>query len=328
MKLVWAILRGLAWSVLIVVLSGAALFGYFIYTPAPELPALTGELSEHAIEVDGRRRTYVTYVPRDLPPDAPLVLALHSSNGSSAQMRRATGYAFDRLADEHQFVVAYPEGFEGNWNACNIEGAYSANELDIDDVAFLSRVAATLTDQMAIDPNRVFATGLSRGGHMAFRLALEAPTRFRAVAAVAASIPAPNNFKCTPTGKDTPSVMIMNGTRDPLNPFGGGEVRLFGLFARGEVLSSRASSEYFAELNGITSAPTISETQHSDGIRVERQVWRGEGGAEIALVAIDGGGHVMPQPYWRNPRILGRTPREPNGPAEIWSFFERQADAR
>lgn len=79
---------------------------------------------------------------------------------------------------------------------------------------------------IGIDPARAFATGISRGGHMAFRLALEAPTRFRAVAAVAANVPAPENFKCKPAEAGT-SVMIMNGTKDPLNPFDGGEVRLF-----------------------------------------------------------------------------------------------------
>jgi polyhydroxybutyrate depolymerase len=117
----------------------------------------------------------------------------------------------------------------------------------------------------------------------------------------------------------------MNGTRDPLNPFDGGEVRLFGLFARGEVLSSRASAEYFAELNGVMSAPAVSETQLSDQVRVGRELWRAQSGVEVEHVSIHGGGHVMPQPYWRNPRILGPTPKEPNGPAEIWSFFERQS---
>src|SRR5437879_851830 len=92
----------------------------------------------------------------------------------------------------------------------------------------------TLLTEIGVDRGRVFATGISRGGHMAFRLALEAPSRFRAVAAVAANVPAPENFKCKPAGQGTSSVMIMNGTKDPLNPFDGGEVKLFGLFRRGK----------------------------------------------------------------------------------------------
>lgn len=108
-----------------------------------------------------------------------------------------------------------------------------------------------LIAEIGVDSGRVFATGISRGGHMAFRLALEAPSRFRAVAAVAANVPAPENFKCQPAAQGTSSVMIMNGTKDPLNPFDGGDVRFFGLFKRGTVRSSRESGQYFADLNKI-----------------------------------------------------------------------------
>jgi polyhydroxybutyrate depolymerase len=62
----------------------------------------------------------------------------------------------------------------------------------------------------------------------------------------------------------------------------------------------------------------------ADGVRVERMSWRNDAPVEVELDAIHGGGHAIPQPYWRYPRILGPTPREPNGPAVIWAFFERQ----
>jgi polyhydroxybutyrate depolymerase len=66
---------------------------------------------------------------------------------------------------------------------------------------------------------------------------------------VSANVPAPENFKCKPAGQGTSSVMIMNGTEDPLVPFDGGSVSLFGLFYRiGKVRSSRESGQYFADL--------------------------------------------------------------------------------
>jgi polyhydroxybutyrate depolymerase len=159
---------------------------------------------------------------------------------------------------------------------------------------------------------------------MAFRLALEAPSRFRAVAAVAANVPAPENFKCKPAAQGTSSVMIMNGTKDPLNPFDGGEVKFFGLFRRGKVRSSRESGQYFADLNHITGTPETNETPGTGEDHVEQVLWRNDSKVEVELIAIHGGGHGMPQPYWRYPRILGPTPKEPNGPAVIWAFFERQ----
>jgi polyhydroxybutyrate depolymerase len=317
-------LRVVVSGVIGVVALGGALFGYFVYSPAPEVPRLSGKLTRGTIAVGRLKRTYLTYVPRGLAKGAPLVVVMHGSGETGAHVRKWTGYGFDRLADEHGFAVVYPDGYEGYWNACNIVGDYSANRLDIDDVGFLTGVVDELVGELSIDPGRVFATGISRGGHMAFRLAFEAPSRFRAVAAVSANVPTPENFKCKPAGQGTSSVMIMNGTKDPLNPFGGGEVKFFGLFVRGYVRSSRGSGQYIADLNHVTGMPEASETEVADGVRVERVLWRNNSKVEVELEAIHGGGHGIPQPYWRYPRALGPTAKEPNGPEVIWAFFERQ----
>ena len=319
------ILRVILWSMVAVFVLGAVLFGYFVYTPAPQKPALSGTLTSGRIALRGRTRTYLLYVPRGLAKGAPLVLALHGSGEDGAQMRVQTGYGFEREADAHGFAVAYPDGYDGYWNGCNIAGDYAANTLDIDDVGFLSALADKLTREIGSDPAHVFATGVSRGGQMAYRLALEAPSRFRAVAAVSANVPAPDNFKCRPAGHGTSSVIIMNGTADPLSPYNGGEVRLFGLFmARGRVLSSRESGQYFAGLNHLGSNPVTQVTPAAGGMRVEDVRWQSGGAAEVELVGIHGGGHGMPQPWRRLPRLLGPTPAEPNGPAVIWAFFARQ----
>ena len=318
------VLRFFLWGLVVVVALGGALFGYFVYSPAPEVPRLSGKLTKGTIGVGGLERTYLTYVPQGLARGAPLVVVMHGSGQNSAQMRKATGYGFERLADERGFAVVYPDGYEGYWNACNIAGDYSANKLNIDDVRFLMGIVDKLISEIGVDPGRVFAIGISRGGHMAFRLALEAPSRFRAVAAVSANVPTPENFKCRPVGQGTSSVMIMNGTKDPINPFDGGEVKLFGLLRRGKVRSSRASGQYFADLNNITGTPETNETQVADRVHVEQVLWRNDSKVEVELVAIHGGGHGIPQPYLRYPRILGPTPKDPNGPAVIWAFFERQ----
>ncbi len=316
--------RFLLGGLIVVVALGGALFGYFVYSPSPEVPRLSGKLTEGTVEAGGLKRTYLTYVPQRLAKGAPLVVAMHGTGQNSAEMRIWTGYGFERLADERGFAVVYPDGYEGYWNACNIVGDYSANKLNIDDVGFLTGMADKLISEIGVDPGRVFATGISRGGHMAFRLGLEAPSRFRAVAAVAANVPSPENFKCRPAGQGTSSVMIMNGTKDPINPFDGGEVKFFGLLKRGKVRSSRESGQYLADLNNITGTPETSETQVTDGFHVEQVLWRNDSKIEVELVAIHGGGHGIPQPYWRYPRLLGPAPKEPNGPAVIWAFFERQ----
>ncbi len=312
-------------GVIVIVASLAALFGYFVYTPAPEVPQLSGALAAGAIDAGGYARTYLTYAPKGLPKGAPLVIVMHGSGGSGARIRMETGYAFERLADERGFALVYPDAYEGFWNACNIIGDYSANKFDVDDVGFLTGLADRLATEIGVDRARVFATGVSRGGSMAYRLALEAPSRFRAVAAVAASLPTPENFKCAPNVQGSPSIMIMNGVEDPLVPFNGGEVSFLGLmYKTGKVRSSRETGQYFADLNNIAGAPMTTETEMADGVRVEDVRWRGGSNVEVELVAIHGGGHGMPQPYRRPPRVLGPAPKEPNGSVMIWDFFDRQ----
>ena len=324
MKRFLRFLRFCLWSLIVVVALLGALFAYYVYSPAPEIPRLSGTLTKQTIQVDGRERFYRTYVPQGLAKGAPLVLAMHGSGENGEQIRIDAGYAFDRLADERGFAVLYPNAYEGDWNACNIVGNYRANKLNVDDVGFLTGLVDKLIGEIGIDPHRVFATGVSRGGSMALRLALEAPSRFRAIAAVSANEPTPDNSKCKPVGPGT-SVMIMSGTQDPLVPFDGGEDSLFGLaYISGTVRSSRESGQYFADLNHIVGTPETKQTPVADGVRVEQVLWHNDSRTQVELVAIHGGGHGMPQPYRRRPRILGPSPKEPNGPEMIWAFFERQ----
>ncbi|MFY7866288.1 alpha/beta hydrolase family esterase [Roseateles sp.] len=322
-KVLRPLLRGfLGLLALLAVLAG--LFAYFLYTPDPELPQLSGTLSKGTIEVDGVKRSYRTYVPKDLPKGAPLVLVMHGSGEGPSQIRVGTGYAFERLADQHGFALVYPKAFAADWNDCSRIGDKELNGVRSDDVGFLATLVEKLVAELSLDPARVFAAGVSNGGSMAMRLALEQPSRYKAVAAVVANVPAPENFQCQPAAQAT-SVMIMNGSEDPLVPYAGGEINLLGLFYKGgPIISSRASAQYFADWAQLTGAAQTSEKTVTEGVRVEQNRWSQDGKAEVELVSIHGGGHGLPQPYSKRPRLLGPSPMEPNGPAMIWAFFERQ----
>lgn len=308
---------------LLVVLAG--LFAYFLYTPDPELPQLSGQWTKGTIEVAGVKRSYRTYVPKDLPKGAPLVLVMHGSGEGPQNIRVGTGYAFERLADQHGFALVYPKAYASDWNDCSRIGDKELNGARGDDVGFLAALVDKTVAELKLDPTRVFATGVSNGGSMAMRLALEQPSRYKAVAAVVANVPAPENFQCQPAAPKATSVMIMNGTEDPLVPYAGGEINLLGLFYQGgPIISSRASAQYFADWAQLSGAPQTSERTFSEGVRVEQNRWSQDGKAEVELVSIHGGGHGLPQPYAQRPRLLGPSPMEPNGPAMIWAFFARQ----
>lgn len=330
MKQVLRLLRIFLFGLLGFITLAAALFAYFIYTPDPIEPPPSGALSKASFEADGLTRTYRTYLPKGLAKGAPLVLVMHGSGQNGAQIRLETGYEFDRLANQHGFAVVYPNARSFDWNDCSRVGDFDFEGRAVDDVKFLNGLVDKLVAKHGFDPRRVFATGVSSGGLMAMRLAVESPDRFRAVAAISANLPAPDNFKCKPAASGT-SVLIMNGTKDPLMPYAGGESSLFGLFYKGGMVRSAPdSAAYFVGRNKIAAGPSINPATPAqragrvEGGQFERTVWRDAGKLEVELVTIHEGGHGLPQPVWQRPRLLGPSPMAPNGALLIQEFFARQ----
>lgn len=313
----WVLIGGVALAGIL-----AALAGYLLYTPNPEHPRLSGTVAAGSIVINGQPRTYQAYVPKGLTPGSPLVLVMHGSGENGAAIRIETGYAFERLADARGFAVVYPNGENGHWNTCEIDR--DAQQPGVDDVGFLTALADKFIGEVGTDRNRVFAVGLSEGGYMAIRLALEAP-RFRALASVEANLPVPEDFQCKPVTQGVASVILIHGTKDRLVPFQGGEGSLIlGFLKNPKVLSSHATAQYFADLDAIVGPPLTTRSMSADGFGIESSVWNNGSGAEVELFAIDGAGHTFPQPYYRARRILGPSPRDPNAAEVIWAFFESQ----
>src|SRR5271156_2990007 len=206
-------------------------------------------------------RSYLAYVPVKLPFGSALVIVLHGSGMDGKKMRKWAGYEFDRLADRQGFAVVYPDGYRGNWNDCRRNATFAAKKENIDDVSFVLALIDRFRAEHAVDAKQVYAFGYSNGGHMAFRLAMEAPDEIAAIAAVAASLPTPDASSCPQRG-GTSRVMLVNGTEDPINPYQGGLVTIFGLAGRGTVMSSEASARTFAERNGITTSPIAAPNLH------------------------------------------------------------------
>jgi polyhydroxybutyrate depolymerase len=307
------------------ILAVVSAVGYFVFVrfPKPTQPALTGTLVRDSLHVGDRDRTFAYYAPSPLPPHPALVIAFHGSGETGEELRWHSGYGFDRVADAHGFVVVYPDGYEHHWDDCRAMASYAARTLHVDDLGFTRALIGYFQSKLGADKTRVFAAGHSNGGHMVYRLALEMPGEIRAVAAISASLPTPENADCEATGKPTP-VLIMNGTEDGLNPYGGGQSHVIGFGSSGDVLSSIETAQYFAGLEGASMTPVVERVPGGDAsLWVERSTW-GAPTARVVLDTVHGGGHVVPQSLSRYPRILGRTDQDFDGPAEIWRFFEEQ----
>jgi polyhydroxybutyrate depolymerase len=144
-----------------------------------------------------------------------------------------------------------------------------------------------------------------------------------AIAAFGANMPTEDNFACE-VKKAPLSVLLVNGTDDRINPFAGGKVSVFGFASRGTVLSSQATAELFAQRAGIAGFHHWQEAQGN----VERWRWFEPTRADVELVAVHGGGHVIPGPSSAFPRILGNVSRMFDGPRAAWQFFLRQMSGR
>jgi polyhydroxybutyrate depolymerase len=312
----------LAFGLLLLALVAFAAWG-LRFRRVPE-PALPGELVAGSLEHEGRTRTWRAYLPAQRAASPALVFVLHGSGGDWEQARAGYAYDFDVLAETEGFIPIYPDGFEQHWNDCRKAGPYVANTLDVDDVGFFRALVERFASEHGADRARVFATGISNGGQLALRLALEAPDLVRAVAPVAASLPAERNMDCRPAGRPV-SVLIMNGTDDPMNPFEGGDVALYGLVGnRGAVLSSAESADYFRDIagyNGAAERSVLPDLAPDDGSTVEVTRWQASGRKSVALYAIQNGGHNAPHPELTIPRLFGPTNHDIHAAHEIWRFF-------
>lgn len=291
----------------------------------PPMPALSGKIERGALEHGGRTRTWIAYLPAQPAAHPALVIALHGSMGTGAQARAAFGYDFDLLADRQGFIAVYPQGYEDHWNDCKVMGPYAAKHENIDDIGFLHALVERFVKDHAADPARVYVTGISNGGSMALCLAMQTPDFARAYAAVVASVPTPTNMAMTPKNQPV-SVLLMNGTDDPINPWQGGDVVLWPVLAsRGPVLSAQSSIDYFRKLSGLDDAPLVTQfpdRDPGDGSTVERSSWFEVGKRSVALYTIKGGGHGVPHPATRGRHLLGNTNRDIHAANEIWEFFQ------
>jgi polyhydroxybutyrate depolymerase len=115
---------------------------YFLFSPLPSLPQLTGQGKSVTVRVGERERSVLEYVPAKLPSGSPLVIVLHGSFMTGELMRRMTGFEFDALADKNNFAVFYPDAYKMNWNDCRIAGRFAARLENIDDLGFMRALIA------------------------------------------------------------------------------------------------------------------------------------------------------------------------------------------
>jgi polyhydroxybutyrate depolymerase len=261
---------------------------------------------EGSLESGGRVRTYRVYQPSTLDParPVPLVLVLHGGLSNGAGAARQTG--FDEQAERGGFLAVYPDGVGRTWNAgvCCDE----ARRAGIDDVAFLARLLDRVAESYLVDPLRVYVTGISNGGMMAYRVACELSERIAAVGPVAATMAG----ECAPS--QPVSVVHIHGTADQNVPYTGGRGSR-SLVPRND-RAVPAVVERWASVDGCAPQPGVEQWG-----AVTQQSWRPcRDGTEVTLYTIEGGGHSWPGGD-RMARVLDPPSDALEATAAIWAFF-------
>lgn len=272
------------------------------------------------LQYDGERRMYLSYAPdkaNQLSGPRPLIIVLHGGGGTARQISRGTFRRFDRWADEMGFYVVYPNAIGKMWDTGGgrISEGLSPRR---NDLGFLEHVIDHMAAKHPIDKSRVFATGISRGGHASFMLACRS-NRVRAIAPVAMNMPlhlTPDCKRAKPTG-----LLLINGTEDPLVPYEGGRVTALGK-PRDLVESAKSTLSIFGRRNGcggIAGQRRIDEA--NDGTVVEHRAWRCSK-APMANFEVVGGGHTWPSEKSVLPeRIVGRVSKDIVATDQIVRFF-------
>lgn len=287
-----------------------------------------GDLQKRKLNHCGVERTYAVHYPNNLKPPGPrpMVIVLHGAGGANAAvMARRTGLS--DLGDLEGFLVVYPDGLKGHWN--DGRGQYfmrGKGISQIDDVGFIAALIDSSIYSGEADPHRIYVTGASNGGMMAYRLGIELGDKLAAIAAIVANLPA--DLADRVPVRPLP-VLIMNGTEDPIIPWKGGELKALGI-SYGTVLSTEETVKYWvAADHSPTRADTqmVADNDPNDQCRVEMSSFGAPGrGVDVVLYTIIGGGHNLPGGNMRDrPRMLGRKCMDINGAEVIWSFFKQHS---
>jgi polyhydroxybutyrate depolymerase len=272
--------------------------------------------STRSVKVGEQKRTYHVHVPKnyDAGKPTPVVLAYHGAvtNGQIMMVY----CELNRKADEAGFIVVYPNGTGTNdvalfWNAGGATALMSRNKAD--DVAFTAKLLDNLATVANVDKKRVFATGISNGGMMCYKLAAELSDRIAAIAPVAGN----QMFPKTEPKRAMP-VIHFHGTQDTLVPF---EAKGRGLIRPRSIEETTAM---WAKINGCAEKPVVSEMPKKDGekVKVTRKTWeKGKDGAEVVLYVLDGAGHTWPGAGIKV-GFLGETSSLPANDL-MWEFFQK-----
>lgn len=296
---------------------------------APPAPPLGPGNHSRTLEWESSKRTYNVHVPPtyDARRPTPVVLVYHGGGSNANQWIPFCG--LNKTADEKGFIAVYPDGtgkvVEGyqifGWNGGPRRPGGGKPELDrVDDVDFTRAMIDDLEKLVNVDSKRVYATGMSMGGIMVYRLASELSDRIAAIAPIAGPM---GTETCSP--RRPVSVIHFHGTDDPAVPMTGGKGKIDP--SGTDFVSVEHSIRAWVKADECVEQPTTIELPNrvDDGTKATRTTYRGgKEGSEVVLITIEGGGHTWPgREFGPEMKILGPSSKDISANDMLWEFFEK-----
>ena len=264
-----------------------------------------------SLNFKGLERTYLIHVPPGYVNTKPasLILALHGGFGSAVNIENQSLLSIK--ADEANFIVVYPEGIKvlgiRTWNAGGCCG--TAESFNIDDVGFIDALIEKLSSEYNIDQKRIFATGISNGGMMCYRLASDLSNKISAIAPVAATMV----IKTTVNASRTVPIIHFHSFNDANVPYTGG-------------IGSGVSDHYNPPLDSVFNVwMNINSCLKKDTIKNDQDYllvkWSNcNNNSEIHFFMTRDGGHSWPGGV--NSLPGDETSKVINADDLMWEFFQ------
>ena len=120
--------------------------------------AVTQMYALEEVTVNGVKRTLIAYAPKNLPRQAPLIIACHGMNQDAPYLQEKS--QFESVADTAGFVIVYANGLNKSWD---ISGT--------SDTKFMEYIIDLMYKRYGINKQRVYLTGFSMGGMFTYHCA-------------------------------------------------------------------------------------------------------------------------------------------------------------
>jgi polyhydroxybutyrate depolymerase len=328
--------------VLVVLISLVAL-GPVSVTPAraADPPALAPKSGTYqfSLTFDGLHRDYLLHVPpaAALGQPLPLVMNLHGAT-QNAQLEEVTS-GMDTNADQNGYLVVYPNGTriskvltpdpvakqaQYGWNAGQCCGLPMTK--DINDVGFLLKVISDVDRHTPVNLRRVYFTGISDGGMMAYAMAAEASDHVAAISSVSGQVELPTIHPSRPV-----PTMEFHSVNDPIAKWQGVPNKNPRLR-----LSVMEGIDQWVKADGCNATPhdgtsIVGAAGSVSAGQTATEVTYGHcrHGTEVVLWRFTGSGHVWPgSPFNTAPGTfilqgVGRGIILVNANEAMWQFFQR-----